>query len=312
LSPDSPAGMVPADPSLVRPAMSTEKITPESWYTEICPEGGYALSLQLGKKVHDEQTPYQRLEIYETEKYGRLMTLDGLVMLTGRDNFIYHEMLVHPALFTHPAPKKVLIIGGGDCGCLLETLKHPEVERAELVELDERVTRVSEQYFPELCTSNEDARASLNFVDGIQWVADAQEGSYDVILIDSTDPVGPATGLFTEAFYRNCLQALGPDGVLAAQSESPLFHRDIIRDMRSAMGAAGFPHLATLHFPQSTYPSGWWTVTLASRTVDPAGFRRPGPSNPPPRTEYYSGPVHEASMALPPFLRRHLGLEPGN
>lgn len=308
MSPDSPAGMVPADSPSTRGAMSTEKITPDSWYSEICREGGSALSLQISRKVHDQQTPYQRLEIYETEKYGRLMTLDGLVMLTGRDNFIYHEMLVHPALFTHPAPKKVLIIGGGDCGCLLETLKHPGVEQAELVELDEQVTRAAEQFFPELCTSNNDPRASLNFVDGIKWIAEAKEGSYDVILIDSTDPVGPATGLFTESFYRNCLQALGPDGVLAAQSESPLFHRDIIRDMRAAMGAAGFPHLATLHFPQSTYPSGWWTVTLASKSVNPADFRRTEASNLEGQTQYYSSPVHQGAMALPPFLERHLGL----
>ncbi|MEJ2105783.1 MAG: polyamine aminopropyltransferase [Acidiferrobacteraceae bacterium] len=288
--------------------MGTEKITPDSWYTEICREGGSALSLQIRSKIHDEQTPYQHLEIYETEKYGRLMTLDGLVMLTGRDNFIYHEMLVHPALFTHPAPKKVLIIGGGDCGCLLETLKHPGVERAELVELDEQVTRAAEKYFPELCASNNDPRASLNFVDGIKWIAEAGAGSYDVILIDSTDPVGPATGLFTESFYRNCLQALGPDGVLAAQSESPLFHRDIIKDMRSAMDAAGFPHLATLHFPQSTYPSGWWTVTLASKSVNPTDFRRTQTQDSGVQTQYYSSALHQGAMALPPFLRKHLGL----
>ncbi len=291
----------------MRPDMSSEKITPDSWYSEIYPEGGSALSLRVSKKVHDEHTPYQHLEIYETDKFGRLMTLDGLVMLTGRDNFIYHEMLTHPALFSHPAPKRVLIVGGGDCGCLRETLKHAGVERAELVELDERVTRVSEQFFPELCSANNDPRANLHFVDGIKWIAEAGEGAYDVILIDSTDPVGPATGLFTEQFYRNCHRALGADGILAAQSESPLFHRDIIKDMRAAMAGAGFPHVRTLHFPQCTYPSGWWTVTLASKSANPAEFRRTDPEAMPMTTEYYTSAVHDGALALPPFLRRHLG-----
>jgi spermidine synthase len=306
LSPNSPAGMVRAGATYRYVEMSSDKITPDSWYTEIYPEAGSALSLHLRQKVHDEQTPYQRLEIYETESFGRLMTLDGLVMLTARDNFIYHEMMTHPALFTHPHPKRVLIVGGGDCGCLLETLKHDSVERAELVELDERVTRVSEQFFPELCASNNDPRAGLHFVDGIQWIADAADGSYDVIVVDSTDPVGPATGLFTEDFYRQCHRALSAEGVLAAQSESPLFHRDIIQGMRTAMSGAGFPHVVTLQYPQCTYPSGWWSTTLASKSVSPKEFRRFDAGDLPLATQYYDSPVHEGALSLPPFLRRHL------
>src|SRR5205085_10061947 len=117
---------------------------------------------------------------------------------------------------------------GGDCGTLNEVLKHTTVERAEQVELDERVTRVAEKFFPQLCASNHDLRARLHFADGIEWVARAKAGSYDVIIIDSTDPVGPAAGLFSEPFYRNCLRALRPNGIVAGQSESPLFHADLI------------------------------------------------------------------------------------
>jgi spermidine synthase len=175
-------------------------ISNKNWYTEEWAGQGAAISLKLKNKVHEEKSPYQRIEIYETETFGTLMTLDGLVMVTDRDNFIYHEMLSHPALFTHPDPKRVLIIGGGDCGTLHEVLKHKLVEVAEQVELDERVTRVSEKFFPELCESNRDPRVRLHFADGIKWVADAQPGTYDVIIIDSTDPVGPAAGLFSEAF----------------------------------------------------------------------------------------------------------------
>src|SRR5439155_10962993 len=122
-------------------------------------------------KLHEEQSAYQRIEIYQTETFGKLMTLDGLVMVTDRDNFIYHEMMSHPALYSHPCPTRVLIIGGGDCGTLREVLKHPTVELAEQVELDERVTRVAERFFPDLCESNRDPRARLHFADGIAWVA---------------------------------------------------------------------------------------------------------------------------------------------
>src|SRR5713226_7848371 len=206
----------------------------KGWYTEEWAGEGSAISLKIKQKVHDEQSPYQRIEIYETETFGTLMTLDGLVMVTDRDNFIYHEMMTHPALFTHPSPKRVLIIGGGDCGSLREVLKHPEVELVEQVELDERVTRVTEKFFPDLCESNNDARAKLHFADGIQWAADAKPESYDVIIVDSTDPVGPAAGLFSEDFYRNCLKALTHNGAVVGQSESPLFHARLIRSKHDA------------------------------------------------------------------------------
>src|SRR3989304_9354068 len=151
----------------------------KGWYTEEWAGQGSAISLKIKDKVHDEQSTYQRIEIYETETFGTLMTLDGLVMVTDRDNFIYHEMMSHPALFTHPNPRRVLIIGGGDCGTLHQVLKHGAVALAEQVELDERVTRVAEKFFPTLCESNSDSRARLRFADGIKWVADAASGSGD-------------------------------------------------------------------------------------------------------------------------------------
>ncbi len=278
----------------------------QSWYTEQWAEQGAAISLRVRAKVHDERSPYQRIEIYETEGFGTLMTLDGLVMVTDRDNFIYHEMMSHPALFTHPNPKRVLIIGGGDCGTLREVLKHPTVERAVQVELDERVTRVAEKFFPELCASNNDPRAQLRFADGIDWVARAAADSYDVIVIDSTDPVGPAAGLFSEAFYRDCWRALGRDGVLVGQSESPLFHADLIRSVQKALGAAGFAHVATLHFPQCTYPSGWWSATLATKTTAPQNFREAAARAKLFPTRYYNAAIHRAALALPEFLNSEI------
>ncbi|MDH5512362.1 MAG: polyamine aminopropyltransferase [Gammaproteobacteria bacterium] len=275
----------------------------KSWYTEEWAGQGSAISLKIKDKVHDEQSPYQRIEIYETETFGTLMTLDGLVMVTDRDNFVYHEMMSHPALFTHPDPKRVLIIGGGDCGTLREVLKHPSVELAEQVELDERVTRVSEKFFPELCESNTDPRAKLHFTDGIQWVADAKPGSYDVIIIDSTDPVGPAAGLFSEAFYKNCFRALRTHGIVVGQSESPLFHADLIRSVQKSFRAAGFRDVATLFFPQCTYPSGWWSATMAGKDGSVADFRTGDATGKIFPTRYYNEEIHSAARARPEFLR---------
>ncbi len=275
----------------------------KNWYTEEWAGQGSAISLKINSKVHDEQSTYQRIEIYETETFGTLMTLDGLVMVTDRDNFVYHEMMSHPALFTHPDPKRVLVIGGGDCGTLHEVLKHKSVTLAQQVELDERVTRVSEKFFPELCESNRDPRARLHFADGIKWAADAKPDSYDVIIIDSTDPVGPAAGLFSEEFYKNCFRALRARGIVVGQSESPLFHADLIVSVQKSFKAAGFRDVATLFFPQCTYPSGWWSATMACKDGSVSEFRAAAASAKPFATRYYNRDIHAAALATPEFLR---------
>ncbi len=236
----------------------------ERWFTEICTECGTAVSFEIEAKLHEETTPFQTISIYQTRTFGRLMVIDGCTMLTTRDNFLYHEMMSHPALFSHPDPRRVLIIGGGDCGTLREVLKHPGVQLAQQVDIDERVTRLAEEYFPELCDSNDDPRAELHFKDGIRWLEEAPADSYDVVIIDSTDPVGQAARLFSTEFYADCRRVLGDSGVLVAQSESPLVHVLLIRAMRGNMQAAGFSNVQTLPFPQVCYPTGWWSATLAS------------------------------------------------
>jgi spermidine synthase len=226
------------------------------------------------------------------------------MMVTGRDNFLYHEMMSHPALFTHPRAKRVVIIGGGDCGTLREVLKHDEVESAIQVEIDERVTRLSERYFPELCESNNDPRAQLLFVDGIKWMAECEPESLDVVIVDSTDPIGPAEGLFNEAFYRTCLRALRHGGILVQQSESPLAHLPLLKSIRSALKLAGFAALRTLTFPQPCYPTGWWSATLARKGADLSTFRERGAATKPFATQYYNAEIHKAALAEPEFLLR--------
>ncbi len=273
-----------------------------AWFTEEFKDDGAAFSLKIRTKVHEEKTPYQHIEIYDTAKFGYLMVIDGFVMLTTRDNFIYHEMLSHPALFTHVAPKRVLIIGGGDCGTLREVLKHPDVKEAWQVEIDERVTRLAEHYFPELCESNNDPRANFYFGDGIEWLKAAKTASFDIVIIDSTDPVGPAKGLFVESFYRDCLRVLKDDGIAVQQSESPLFHQQIIIDMRNAMLRAGFANIHTLNFPQCVYPSGWWSATLASKSSVLTRFRNESAIDKPFATRYYNAAIHQAALAQPEFF----------
>lgn len=285
----------------------------DKWLIETCEESGSAFALELGPngRLHHERSDYQTIEVYDTVWFGRALVIDGYLMISERDNFLYHEMLAHPALFSHPAPRRVLIVGGGDCGTLREVLKHPGVEQAAQVDIDERVTRVAEEFFPALSASNHDARCQLAFADGIQWVRDTPDGSLDVILVDSTDPIGPAEGLFKEEFYRECHRALAPGGVIAQQSESPLAHlAGIIAPMHRHMGAAGFGSPVTLHFPQPIYPTGWWTATLAcadgelpfAREADAQAVNTESGIY----TEYYTAEIHRAAQAQPAFVQRAL------
>jgi spermidine synthase len=273
------------------------------WFTEIVPAAQSAFSLKIKQKLHEEQSEFQHLEIYATEGFGNLMVIDGCTMVSTRDNFFYHEMMSHPALYTHPDPKRIWIIGGGDCGTLKEVLKHPSIEQAIQIDIDERVTRLSEIYFPELCEANNDPRAELKFIDGIKWVKNAAPNSVDIIIIDSTDPVGPAEGLFSEAFYRDCYACLSEQGLVVQQSESALYHLRLIGDMRQAMGNAGFADLQTLFFPQCLYPSGWWSATIAGKS-SLANFRVTDSANKNFSTVYYNVDIHRAALAQPEFFKQ--------
>ena len=280
----------------------------QTWFTEPVDKTGTAFSLKLGERVHAEQTPYQKIEIYRTESFGYLMTIDGCTMVSTRDNFLYHEMMSHPALNSHPDPRDVVVVGGGDCGTLREVLKHPEVKHAVQVEIDERVTRLSEQYFPELCVANGDPRATLFFGDGIAWMKQAPAGSLDLIIIDSTDPVGPAEGLFGKKFYVDCLKALRPGGMLVQQSESPLLHLELIAEMHQAMRQAGFAQTRLLHFPQPIYPSGWWSGSIAQKTAGPLAERLDEAVVAALDTKYYNVDTHRAAFAVPNFVRQALAI----
>ncbi len=283
----------------------------EQWFTEFVPNGpggkaAFGATFQVSKKIYEEQTPIQKIEIYQNPLFGKVLVFDGFVMLTEKDNYLYHEMMSHPVLFTHKSPKNIAIIGGGDCGTLKEVLKHPGVNKVTQIDIDERVTRICEEYFPELCSSNQDPRAELLFDDGIKWMANVKPESLDVIIIDCTDPIDVAEGLFEKPFYDACHRALGVGGILIQQSESPFFHKELIRKMRSKMKSADFIETKTLFFPQPTYPSGTWSATMAFKGRPMEGFRVQDSLNKAFETQYYNGAIHEAALALPEALIREL------
>ncbi|BDU18395.1 polyamine aminopropyltransferase [Lysobacter auxotrophicus] len=280
--------------------------TNTSWHYENFDPTGSAIGYRITKKLDEVQSPFQKIEIFESTDWGNLMLIDGAMMLTTKDNFFYHEMMSHPALFTHAKPENVVIIGGGDCGTLREVLKHKGVKRAVQCDIDEQVTRMAEKWFPELCEANDDPRATLLFDDGIAYMQNCEPNSLDIVIVDSTDPVGPAEGLFNKAFFESCFRALKDDGILVQQSESPLMLLSLIKEMRAEMGKAGFTTFQTLPFPQPCYPTGWWSCTLARKgqgfdfRVDDArakGFD----------TKYYTADAHQGAAVLPPFVAAELG-----
>ena len=278
-------------------------MTDANWHYEPFDPTGSAIGFRISGKLDEVQSPFQKIEIYQSTDWGKLMLIDGAMMLTTRDNFFYHEMIAHPVLFTHTDPKRVVIIGGGDCGTLREVLKHREVQSVTQCDIDEQVTRMAEKHFPELCESNADPRAEILFDDGLAYVKQLPPGSVDVIIVDSTDPIGPAAGLFNAAFFADCFKALTADGILVQQSESPLALLDLIKELRAEMGKAGFSAFQTLPFPQPCYPTGWWSVTMARKSGGFA-FRSNDARIKPFETLYYTADIHIGAQHLPPFVSK--------
>lgn len=260
-------------------------------------------AFRVSRLLHQEQTAYQHLEIYDSPLFGRMLVLDGAVQTTEREEFIYHEMLAHPALCTHPAPKRVLIIGGGDGGALEEALKHP-LDRATLVEIDEAVVRTSREYLPSVAgRAFADPRATIVIGDGIEYAGKTVE-RFDVVLVDSTDPQGPATGLFSAEFYGTIARRLAPGGILTVQSGSAVYQRDLIRSVRRTLRPF-FPVVRTYIAAVVEYPATLWSFTMGSLGPDPLAVT---PESIARRTEgfdlrYYTPAGHQAAFAPPPFLR---------
>lgn len=269
----------------------------ELWYTEKQTEK-FGITAKVKQTLHTEQTPFQKLDMLETEEFGNMLTLDGMVMTTERDEFVYHEMVAHIPLFTHPNPKHVLVVGGGDGGVIREVIKHPSVEKVVLVEIDGQVIEYSKKFLPTIASAFSDPKVDVKVDDGFMHIAESRD-AYDVIMVDSTEPVGPAAKLFEKGFYEGISRALKEDGLFIAQTDNPWFKADLIKQVVSDVKEI-FPitRLYTANIP--TYPSGLWTFTLGSKKHDPLEVK-------PERfhdinTKYYTKDLHKAAFVLPKFV----------
>lgn len=281
--------------------MNGSNYFPNLWFSEIHKDH-YGICLRIRETLYRKKSQYQFIEVLDTFSFGRLLVLDGAIMLTERDEFVYHEMLAHVPLCAHPEPRDVLIIGGGDGGTLREVLKHPSVRRVDLVEIDEEVVEASRKFFPGLSAGLDDPRAKVLIQDGIEFVKQ-RKGEYDSILVDSTDPVGPAVGLFEEPFYRSLHQALRPDGVLSMQCGSPFFNGRFVGENQERLGAT-YPRVATYVAPIVTYPGGFWAFTFAGKKYGPLddGYAERFDQREL-KTQYITPGVHQAAFQLPRYIK---------
>ncbi|MCL1917585.1 MAG: polyamine aminopropyltransferase [Peptococcaceae bacterium] len=269
----------------------------ELWYSEKHSDD-LKLSMRIKESLHTEKTPFQELAVLDTVPYGRMLVLDGLVMTTEKDEFIYHEMITHVPLCAHPCPEKVLIIGGGDGGTVREVLKHDTVQQVVLVEIDERVIEAARRFLPAISCALADDRVSIRVEDGICFVRE-HVNEFDVVIVDSTDPIGPAEGLFNREFYQNVFHTLRAGGLMVAQSESPFMNAEFIRRMRGDVGSV-FPicKLYMAHIP--TYPSGAWCFICGSKEVDPEEGRTERLQGQ--MVKYYTPALQKAAFQLPAFV----------
>lgn len=277
---------------------------PGGWFEEEDLQGDVRFAMRVERQLASKRSEYQRIDVYDTYAFGRVMTIDGLLMVSERDEFVYHDMMAHVPLFSHPDPRKVLIIGGGDGGTLREVLKHRGVEKAIMVELDDAVVQAAREYLPTLACALDDPRAEILIRDGLEYVRDAEAVSFDVILVDSTDPVGPAEGLFQQPFYEDCFRILGTDGILCQQTDSPLYAPELVKTVTRTLRTAGFPITRTAQAHCVSYPSGWWTFTLGSKRVDPAtDFRARDAAGRSFYTRYYNEALHRGCFMLPTCVK---------
>lgn len=276
------------------------------WYSEYYTPSA-RFSIKVKHQLHFEKSDFQTIAVFDSEDFGRFLTLDGVMMLTERDEFIYHEMITHPAMAVNPHIRRVLVIGAGDGGVLRELSKYPLIEAIDVVEIDARVVAVCREYLPGTACGLDDPRVQLHIQDGLRFVRH-KGNAYDLIIVDSTDPFGPGEVLFTREFYGNCLMALKENGILVNQNESPFYKEDAL-SMQSAHRCISriFPvsEIFQAHIP--TYPSGHWLFGFASKGLHPladlrqAEWERLGIS-----TRYYNTQLHRGAFCLPNYVKEQL------
>ena len=270
------------------------------WFQD-CIEFGHGISLRIKIKniLYHARSKYQEIVVMETEKLGKILVIDGITMLTEWDEAAYHEMIAHVPLLVHPKPSRILIIGGGDGGTVREVLKHPEVEKVHVCEIDEDVVKVCRTYLPNLASSFDDSRVEIIYGDGAKYVSE-QENAYDVMIVDFTDPLGPGQILFQRPFYEDMKRALAEDGLAVTQCESIYLHQHVIRGVHS-FARQLYPKLGYYYTLVPTYPSGTIGFFFCSLKWDPIKDLHPERAGRLPDLKYYTPDLHRASFTLPRF-----------
>lgn len=274
----------------------------ELWYTEEYSKD-VRFSIRVDKQLYSGKSDYQKIDVMTSPEFGTFLTLDSLMMLTEKDEFIYHDMIVHVPMATNPRIKKVLVIGGGDGGTVRELTRYEKIEQIDLVEIDKQVVEVCKKYIPQTASKLEDTRVHLFYEDGLRFVRSKEE-EYDLIIVDSTDPFGPGEGLFTKEFYGNCYKALTKEGILVNQHESPYYdqYANSLKHTHEKI-VPFFPitKLYQAHIP--TYPSGYWIFGFASKSYDPIkDLDEAAWNNLNLKTRYYNTKLHKGCFALPNYV----------
>ncbi len=278
----------------------------ELWYSEHHTEH-VKLSLKVREQLYGAQSDFQHIAILDTVEFGRILTLDGCLMVTEKDEFIYHDMIVHVPMASNPEIKKVLVIGAGDGGAVRELTRYQSIESIDMVEIDEMVVTVCKKYLPQTACSLDDPRVHIYYEDGLKFVR-RQVNEYDLILVDSTDPFGPGEGLFTKEFYGNCYQALTDKGILVNQHESTYYDSYVDAMKRAHRRISEIFPIAKVyqaHIP--TYPSGHWLFGYASKHYDPVRDLKADAWNGLGiKTKYYNTDLHTGCFALPNYVKEQL------
>jgi spermidine synthase len=257
-----------------------------------------AMTYKVKETLVRRKTDFQDLSILDTEAFGRMLVLDGIVQTTIKDEYVYHEMISHIPLFTHPNPKKVLVVGGGDGGAIREVLKHPSVSKAVLCEIDGVVVEECKRYLPEISCALEDPRCEVFIGDGIKYVHE-HKNEFDVIIVDSTDPFGAAEGLFGGSFYKEISECLTQDGIFIAQTETPFYLPEVVQRVFNDAKAV-FPVTKLFMAAIPTYPSGYWSFTVGSKKYDPETVDLTNTIDI--ETKYYTKKLHKSSFTLPKYV----------
>ncbi|OOB79547.1 MAG: spermidine synthase [Epulopiscium sp. Nuni2H_MBin003] len=278
------------------------------WYTENH-QDDTKFSIKVNEHIHSEKSEFQQIDFFRSNTFGTFFTLDGLMMVTEKDEFIYHDMITHVPMAVNPNIRNVLIIGGGDGGTAREVLRYNAVEHVDMVEIDEKVVRLCQKYLPITAAKlDNDDRLKLHFVDGLKFVQECDSSKYDLILVDSTDPIGPGEGLFTFAFYNNCKRILTDDGILINQHESP-YYDTYAHEMKRAHSKIKetFPIACVYQFHMPTYPSGHWLFGFASKKYDPiTDLNAEAWNNLKIKTKYYNTDLHIGAFMLPNYVKEAL------